>query len=444
MKKILAGVMMGGALVIGVAGCGQSPQTGTSQSETGVSGNAKGTGKVQITLWDQYTASADAKVMNTIISNFEKIHPNIKIVRTAMQDQSMQTVIKPALESHKGPDIFMYDVGPGYTDVLAKDGLLLDLTSFAKSHSWYNRFPKWLLSETTFNGKLYGIGNEQQALGVFYNKSIFQKYNLSVPKTYSEFLADCQALKSHGVTPLEVMDKDQWEGFHYESSFFTSFAGRTAIENVLDQKASAGWNQPVFASALNNLHELVAKGYTNPDPLGVSYDDGNKAFYAGKAAMDLTGSWIVGDMYKNLGKNVGFFPLPPNNPNWPDIAPGGLGGAMLVSRSTAHPTAVEEFLDYMFSNKTASLWLGDNMIPPMTSVNVNKLKGANPLFKQVIGVIDNPQGMSYSLDVLMPQQVNNVTQNDIQEVLAGKMTGEQEVADKEQAFKKAIASGDYN
>ncbi|MCL6548295.1 MAG: extracellular solute-binding protein [Alicyclobacillus sp.] len=436
-KRTIMTMGLAALTVAAAAGC----QTNTAGNPS--TGAARTADKQTIVLWDNYTDPGDAAIIKTIISKFEAAHPGIVIQRTAMTVDNERKIIKPALQSGKGPDIFYYDAGPGYMGVLAKDGLLLDLTGYAKQHGWYQRFPAWILHSTTVNGHLYGVGNEVQALGVFYNKAIFRKYHLSVPRTYGQFLHDCQVLKAHGVTPLEVADKDQWPGFHLESAFYTAIAGRQAVQNVLDLKAKAGWNQPVFAKALDDLRQLVVKGYTNPDPLAVSYDDGNNAVYAGKAAMTLTGSWMVSGMYQHLGQNAGFFPLPPADPHQPDIAPGGLGGAMLVSAKTRHAQAVEQFLDYMFSEKTASVWLSHNMIPPVKSVNLSKLPGANPLFKEVVRVIDAPQGMSYSLDVRMPQQVNDVTQNDIQRLLAGQMTGAQVVADKQSAFQEAVAAGDY-
>lgn len=433
-KSTLAIVLGSSTLLLGLQVLGASGFQGAQKHTTP---------NIKIKLWDQFTAPADAKVMQTIINNFEKLHPNISISRTAMQDQSMQEVIKPALMSGQGPDLFAYDTGPGYLGVLAKDGQLLNLTSYAKSHGWYQRFPQWILHTTSINGQLYGLGNEVQALGVFYNKSIFSKYHLSVPKTYGQFLHVAQVLKKHHTVALELMDKDQWPGFHLESAFYTAIAGRQAVQNVIDLKTKAGWNQPIFAQALNDLRQLVIKGYTNPSPLAVSYDNGNNAFIAGKAAMDLTGSWMVTELYQKMGNKVGFFPLPPKNPSQPDIAPGGLGGAMLISKHTKNASAVESFLNYMLSDQTSSIWLNDNMIPPTKSAAKVQIKDSNPLFKQVVNVIDNPAGMSYSLDVLMPQQVNDVTQNDIQEVLAGTISDQQAVADKENALKQAIASGAY-
>ena len=45
---------------------------------------------------------------------------------------------------------------------------------------------------------------------VFYNKTIFAQYGLSVPRTWSQFSHVLNVLKSHGVTPISVMGIQGW------------------------------------------------------------------------------------------------------------------------------------------------------------------------------------------------------------------------------------------
>ena len=45
---------------------------------------------------------------------------------------------------------------------------------------------------------------------VDYNKAMFQKYNLTPPKTYAEFKALCQKLLDNGVQPLYEPVSDGW------------------------------------------------------------------------------------------------------------------------------------------------------------------------------------------------------------------------------------------
>ncbi|MCV9885139.1 ABC transporter substrate-binding protein [Metabacillus halosaccharovorans] len=330
-------------------------------------------------------------------------------------------------------------LGPGYLGVLAKSGLALDLTSFADQYGWKQRFPEWVNERVTFDNKMYGIGNEIEVIGVYYNKKIFEQLGVEVPKTYEEFLSICEKAKAEGIVPISFDDKDQFPAFHLESVFYTGVAGKEKIEKVLSTEES--FDQPIFAEALNEFYRLIEKGYTTENPLSISYDDGNKEFYSEKAAMRITGTWMVAGMVENLGDDVGFFLLPSVDPELPTSGPGGIGGAFVVNADTKYPEESAEFLDYMFSEEVAKIWYENSKIPPV-SVNVDELN-INSLSKEVIEMVNSPAGLSYNIDVLMPQKVNSVTQNILQELIAGKKTGEEVVKEKQKAFDEEIDAGNY-
>jgi raffinose/stachyose/melibiose transport system substrate-binding protein len=399
----------------------------------------KSDGPITLTIWDSYTTPESAVIIETLIEQYQSANPNVKIERNTMKNEDLRNTIKPALTSGKGPDIFMYDSGPGYLGVLAKSGLALDLTSYAEQYGWDEGFPEWINELVTFDGKRYGVGNEIELIGVYYNKKIFNELGVDVPETYDEFLTILEKAKAKGIIPISFDDKDQWPAFHLESVFYTAVAGKEKIEKVLNQEE--GFDQPVFAEALNEFARLIEMGYTSPNPLSVSYDDGNKEFFSGKAAMRITGTWMVASMIENLGDDVGFFLMPPVNPELPISAPGGIGSAMVISSKTQYPEETAKFMDFMFSSENAKVWYENGRIVPI-DINVDTLDTAS-LSKDVINMANSPAGLSYNIDVLMPQKVNNVTMNLMQELIAGKKTGEEVVAAKQKALEEEIAAGNY-
>ena len=51
-------------------------------------------------------------------------------------------------------------------------------------------------------GKTYGVGAVEFYLRNYYNKEIFERYGLSVPQTYQDFLNICKTLKVRELLPL--------------------------------------------------------------------------------------------------------------------------------------------------------------------------------------------------------------------------------------------------
>src|SRR5262249_24451745 len=147
---------------------------------------------------------------------------------------------------------------------------------------------------TTFDGKTYGIGNEVETIGVFYNKKIFEAQGVSEPKTHDEFLALCEKLKGANQTPIAFGDQPKWPAMHTFGVFAGNIAGREKVAQAISAKTP--WTDEDFVRAIQTpLVDMVKAGHYNKDVNAVSYDDANALFYAGQTAMSITGSWMVGN-----------------------------------------------------------------------------------------------------------------------------------------------------
>ena len=190
-------VALGAAAMLSLTGCmnstvqknaeesSKSEENGQENSGGGSGAEGEGT-YTDITLWDGMTDGDGNVLMQELADGFAAEH-GIKVERVVMKMEDLRTTIKAAINSGEGPDVFSYEIGAGYLGVLAKSGLAYDLTDYAKDNGWYDLFMDNALSSCTFDEKLYGVGNELEALGVFYNKSTFKKYDLQEPETYEEF-----------------------------------------------------------------------------------------------------------------------------------------------------------------------------------------------------------------------------------------------------------------
>lgn len=394
--------------------------------------------QTEITVW--HTHSEDPS-MDNIAEAFMQANPDIKVNAVLMQNEDLRKAIKMALTSGSGPDVFYYDCGPGYMGVLADAGLIKDLGDAVKTYKWDERLAPWGLNAATYKGNVYGIACEYEILVCYYNKQIFEQLGVSAPKSFQEFRDICLKAKDAGLTGLVIDDMDQWPGYHYESLFYGSFGGPQLLDDVLSLNNKDGWNQPQFAQGLDALGQLVKDGLTSSTPNAISHDDALRDFYTGAGAMYLTGTWQIGSMTENMGDNVGMFVFPSNDPSIPTVPPVGVGGGYLVNKNSGD--AALKFLDYLYdANGGAKIWMRDaaNILP--VSVDTTGMD-LTPLFLDLQEIANNTSIFNKNIDVLMPQNVNDVTLNFMQQVLDGKITGQQAVELKQAEFAKAIADGTY-
>ena len=86
------------------------------------------------------------------------------------------------------------------------------LNDLYQSEGWNDKFPKQLIDMVSKDGNIYAVPVDIHRGNVlWYNKKIFDQYHLAPPTTFDAFFKDAEILKSHGITPLALADKDTWE-----------------------------------------------------------------------------------------------------------------------------------------------------------------------------------------------------------------------------------------
>ena len=378
----------------------------------------------------------------TLVAESFGVAFDVDVERISVPYVDKRNIIGPAIMAGEGPDIFTFTPGAGFVGTLARAGLTYDLTDVAQERGWWDRHVTWTLEQGIFDGRLFAIGTEMEALGIFYNKDIFEEVGATIPQTYDEFLALCELLLNEGVLPLMIDNLDQWPGFHYESLWLNSFVGHEAVAEVLSLEA--GWDQPSFGYALDQLYYLVTRGFVNEGINSLSYDDANSLFVAGAAAMRPTGGWMVNWLghEDQLGDRVGFFFLPPAE-GIEMAAPGGIGETWAINAFTAHPEICFDFIDYIFTGDRIRMWIEQHSsIPPVVGVDVLDFD-VSPLMREYYLVMTSVDAVGFNIDVLMPARVNDAARGYMQELLAGQITGIEAMRMKQQAFEEEIEAGNF-
>lgn len=157
-----------------------------------------------------------------------------------------------------------------------------------------DRFLDGALSQATYKDKLWGVPVENTTAGVFfYDKELFKKYNVEVPKTYDELTAACETFKAAGIAPFALGNKFQWPGQQYYMYLALRLGGAEAFTDAAEGKGA--FNSEPFVKAYEMLQDMIKKDYFNKGYNTLDTDAGQpkQLLYSGKAAMYLNGTWEV-------------------------------------------------------------------------------------------------------------------------------------------------------
>jgi raffinose/stachyose/melibiose transport system substrate-binding protein len=324
------------------------------------SGGSGGTTTLKIITWvNPPTITA----LNKIDAEFEKANPNITV--------KLQTATNV-----NGPyeTLLQQSVNSGTADIVTANMPFLPLPKTLSStnatpvqlwitkgafapltgQSFLSDYQSSAVQADTYQGKAYGLVSGEYQEGVFYNKAIFAKYNLTPPTTFSQFLADCQTLKSHGVNPLFTalgnVGPVYLQFIYYEAMtdlWYPKAPGGNLATALMN--GTAQWTDPNFVQGMNEEKQVAQ--YLEPNYTGVPWQDmAGGDFAAGKYAMELDGSWDLASLHQaNPNLQLGYFPLPFSNTAADNQSYAQNDLTFYVTNSSPNKTAAMKWLAYFSS-----------------------------------------------------------------------------------------------
>ncbi|MEC0227590.1 ABC transporter substrate-binding protein [Paenibacillus alba] len=331
---------------IALAGCG-SKSTDTAASakpaESAAATKSAAAGK-PVTLKMFHFLEAEAgPTLKDINKRFHEKYPNITIEYENAPTDQYETTIKTRFASGDAPDIV--GIFPGTKkDPFVKAGYLMDLSD----RPWVSRLQQGAKDMESKDGKVYGLPLNQNAIGVIYNKKIFKDLNLTVPKSWNEFLKVADTIKAANITPLALGMKDLWVTQIIPYAMAPSAIYRDAPtfdKDMYDGKATFV-NSP-WKKMMEDYAMLDAKGYFNKGPLGTSYDQMVQLMATGKAAMEIMGNWgLPPILAANPQADLGMFPLPYAEEGKPVWVPSAIALSLGANAKTKYPDEVKLYLDF--------------------------------------------------------------------------------------------------
>lgn len=393
--------------------CGSGPTTGSS-----------GSNKVTINWWHISTTDPLLSAWQNLANQYMHSHPDVTIKITVIANDPFKTKLNTAMQAGTPPDIFQ-SWGGGVLQQYASAGLLKDITPDLQSGGWINTFSPPALSLYSYQGKYYGVPWDIGAVGFWYNKTLFAKAGItSTPVTWDDFVNVIKKLKTAGITPIALGEKDKWPGAFYWEYFAVRLGGKSAFDKAYNHQGGS-FSDPAFIQAGNYLQQLVALHPFQNGFLGSSYNDHQAIMGNGQAAMELMGQWApandAASATDKKGPDFGFFPfptLPGEAGNPTDVLGGGNGFAI---GKNAPPQAVD-FVKFLTSaDNQRALAAKGALLPPVTAA----LDGVtNPNLKAVVQLVSSAPYYQLYYDQYMSPAVGNTVNDQTQALFAGTATSQ--------------------
>src|SRR6476620_5370851 len=157
--------------------------------------------KKPISWWYETAAPENQEnLQNLLVKVFNEAHPDQEL-SIDFRGQELDKELRVAMLSGSGPDI-VYTAGPSYVAAMAQAGQLLALDDYAQKLGWNDRLLPLFLDLGKYDGKLYALAKTYETLGLFYNKTLFDKNGWKAPTNIAELEALAEETKKAGLVPF--------------------------------------------------------------------------------------------------------------------------------------------------------------------------------------------------------------------------------------------------
>jgi raffinose/stachyose/melibiose transport system substrate-binding protein len=263
-----------GSIVVLAACAAPAPVTGDQPAASGKSSQA------ELTMWGNHPEWKDRVL--AILKEFEAANANIKVTFDPKPGDTYQTALNTALAAGEAPDLIGLFPGPALADA-AKAEQIVDLTAKVDA----KRLTPTAQEASKVNDKVYGIPIVgAYTVGLFYQKAIFAKHNLTPPKTWDELLNVAKALKEAGETAMIMPSKDGIIPYFFYMHAACSVFGPEGYAKL--RKGQIKLTDADVEPAMELTRQMA--DYFQEGHLSTSYVEGKALFARERGAMIIGGS----------------------------------------------------------------------------------------------------------------------------------------------------------
>ncbi|WNR45962.1 ABC transporter substrate-binding protein [Paenibacillus roseipurpureus] len=300
--------------------------------------------------------------VDAVQKKYKEKYPNAKVELESTPGDNYDNKLSASFASVSAPDVmYMFSTS---LNKYAKANYLADLSDIPVA----SQMLESVKPINMYQGKVYGITAGVTVAGAFYNKKVLKDLGVNLPKTWSEFLAVCEAIKAKGLTPIEAGFKDAWTVNWATAPIAASSINNPGIETDL-YNGKTKINGSEFQGFVAKWTQLSEKGYFNKNALSIGFDQAQKEFADGKAAFFINGSWVPsGVKGANSEAEIGYMSIP--NDQGQSVIVTANDNSIAINAKTSNMQRAKDLVSVLTDGTVLAAFYKNNTLPALKNLDV--------------------------------------------------------------------------
>jgi multiple sugar transport system substrate-binding protein len=319
-------------------------------------GGAKDSGKDTVVFWNGYTGP-DRPVLEQIVEAYNQSQNEVTIKMEIMPWDTLYQKLMPALVAGNGPDLVAMPVGR-FAEY-AQAGKLAAVDSYLTNSSKLKAedLVPGLMSAGVLEGKRYAMPMAFAAMVMYYNKTHFRDAGLdpnNPPKTLAELQNAWTRLIKTDANG-QVSQYAQAIGVKSTVPMVPVFMWMYGADILSNGRSVLNSSQAI--SAFTTLASAYKEGLS---PQGLTGQEADNLFAAGKAAIEFNGPWAING-FRGAGIDLGIAEVPAGpaaRKTW------GGDSILVITEDSKVKSAAWAFIEHWNSPEVQRKWALEVGFPP--------------------------------------------------------------------------------
>ncbi len=395
------------------------------------------------------TDSTQSALEKEVHRRFEEAYPAFEIKRESWSQWPRQY-----MTSDKPPDLMAIGTGDWLFSTI-RDGLVADITDVWEQAGLADSYPDNLRMLTERGGKQYFLPTGYNWFAFYYNRALFEQYNIQPPQTWDELLNVADQLVSLGEIPFAMPTRDTWTTSLWFDYLDLRLNGADFHRALINGEIE--YTDDRVRNVFLTWQFLIDQDYfTDHTSVSSSLDtvgalirgDRETPITRQKAAMALLGAGEVDDMPLVFQNELDFFAFPEVNPEIPrgEVL---VAGGYVVPANAPHRLDAMSFLSFVTSAELQEV-VGQYLGPEDSFIPAN-IAATGDLTDEVLqgkAIVDAAEGTSLPYFWASPSEMRTVMDSRIdkflREVRKGELDLDSILRDLEEARQKAAGQGAFD
>jgi len=435
-QKGISGISSLIALSLVLAACGSSSGNTNVNGNTGNNGSG-GDSNIELTFSHYYLEeerpnSAEMDSYMTLVENWEKAHPNVKLTQSVMSQADYSTKIQAQAAVNEMPDIFF--VKGSWVSNFASNNLMVPINDYLDKYEHKDQFRPGVFDAASRDGKIYGIPNQLSLTSiVYYNAKLWKEIGYDqFPDNWQDLYKAAEKFNQKGISTIALGNKDKWPA---ESTILSTLGDRVTgtdwTKSIVAGDGKAKFTDADFVSALNLMQETAKAKVFNEDFNAISNAQAEEYFAQGKAAATVDGHWALSYLFANAPKEVqdqtkvAILPPVTGGKGEKDAISGGAGWYVAINKNLTG-AKLDTAMDFLFS--TAGYDFSKLYMEKYGMMGPSLVDGTDmstfPQLTQDFAALMKKVQFTPIYDMQMEGGIIEVMNTGLQEVLNGTKSGE--------------------